>query len=122
MPMADSNPVSLESEAIRQAARQALEDLKAVDIVELDVRARASFTDTMIIASGTSTRHTGAIADAVIDAAGARGHRPLGVEGADAGEWILVDLGDVIVHVMLPDIRRYYELEKLWGAESSAET
>lgn len=113
--MADSEPVSLESAAVRQLARQALEDLKAVDIVELDVRARASFTDTMIVASGTSTRHTGAIADAVVEAADARGHRPLGVEGAEAGEWILVDLGDVIVHIMLPDVRRYYELEKLWS-------
>ena len=118
--MADSDPVSLESEAVRQSARQALEDLKAIDIVEIDVRARASFTDTMIIASGTSTRHTGAIAGAVIDAADARGHSPLGVEGADAGEWILVDLGDVVVHVMLPDVRRYYELEKLWGEELAA--
>ena len=117
MPMADSDPVSLESAAIRQLARQALEDLKAVDIVELDVRQRASFTDTMLIASGTSTRHTGAIADAVVAAADARGLRPLGVEGAEAGEWILVDLGDVIVHIMLPDVRRYYELEKLWSEE-----
>ncbi len=118
--MADSQPVSLESEAVRKSARQALEDLKAVDIVELDVRARASFTDTMIIASGTSTRHTGAIADAVIEAADARGHPPLGVEGADTGEWILVDLGDAVVHIMLPDVRRYYELEKLWGEEPAA--
>ncbi len=115
--MTDSDPVSLESETVRQTARQALEDLKALDIVEIDVRARASFTDTMIFASGTSTRHTGAIADAVIVAADERGRPPIGVEGADVGEWILVDLGDVVVHVMLPDVRRYYELEKLWGEE-----
>ena len=113
--MTDTEPVSLQAEATRQMALAALEQLKADDICQIDVRQRVSFTDYMIFASGNSTRHVGAIADAVIEAAREQGHPPLGVEGADVGEWVLVDLGDVIVHVMLPDIRRYYELEKLWG-------
>ena len=80
----------------------------------------ASFTDYMIFASGNSTRHVSAIADSVIEAAKASGQPPEGVEGAEVGEWILVDLGDVIVHIMLPEVRRYYELEKLWGEELKA--
>jgi len=113
----DSDPANLQSEAIRKLAVQALEDLKAENIVELDVRRQASFTDYMIFASGNSTRHVNAIADSVVEAAKAAGKPPLGVEGEDVGEWILVDLGDAIVHVMLPDVRRYYELEKLWSEE-----
>ena len=115
--MTDSDPANLQSAAIRKLAVQALEDLKAENVVQLDVRRLASFTDYMIFASGTSTRHVGAIAGAVIEAAKEAGQPPLGVEGEDVGEWILVDLGDAIVHVMLPDVRRYYELEKLWSEE-----
>ena len=98
-------------------ALDALEELKAVDMVALDVRDRASFTDFMIFASGNSSRHVGAIAEAVIERAKRSPTPPLGVEGADVGEWILVDLGDAIVHIMLPEVRAYYELEKLWGEE-----
>ena len=118
--MTDSDPANLQSEAIRKLAVQALEDLKAENIVQLDVHRQASFTDYMIFASGTSTRHVGAIADSVIEAATAAGHPPLGVEGEDVGEWVLVDLGDAIVHIMLPDVRAYYELEKLWSEELAA--
>jgi len=115
--LTDSDPANLQSEAIRKLVIKALEDLKAENIVQLDVRRQASFTDYMIFASGNSTRHVGAIANSVIEAARAAGKPPLGVEGEDVGEWILVDLGDAIVHVMLPDVRRYYELEKLWSEE-----
>ena len=115
--MTDSDPANLQSEAIRKLAVQALEDLKAENIVQLDVHRQASFTDYMIFASGNSTRHVSAIANSVIEAATAAGNPPLGVEGEDVGEWILVDLGDAIVHVMLPDVRAYYELEKLWSEE-----
>jgi ribosome-associated protein len=115
----DSNPANLQSEAIRKMALQALEDLKAENIVQIDVRPQASFTDYMIFASGNSTRHVSAIADSVIEAARAAGKPPLGVEGEDIGEWVLIDLGDAVVHVMLPDVRNYYELEKLWGEELS---
>ena len=118
--MTDSNPTHLQAEARRKLALEALQELKAEDIVQLDVSGVASFTDYMIFASGNSTRHVGAIADSVIEAAKASGEPPRGVEGAEVGEWILVDLGDVVVHVMLPEVRRYYELEKLWGEELKA--
>jgi ribosome-associated protein len=101
-------------------ALEALEALKADNVVVLDVREIASFTDYMIFASGNSTRHVGAIAESVVEAAKASKLPPVGVEGEEVGEWILVDLGDVVVHVMLPDIRLYYELEKLWGEELAA--
>jgi len=117
----DSNPANLQSEATRKLALRALEDLKAEGIVQLDVRRQASFTDYMIFASGTSSRHVNAIADSVIEAAGEAGKPPLGVEGADVGEWVLVDLGDVVIHIMLPDVRRYYELEKLWSEELASD-
>ena len=107
----------IHAEAIKKMALDALDNLKAEQIVVLDVRGVASFTDTMIFASGNSTRHVGAIAESVIEAAKESGHPPVGVEGEGVGEWILIDLGDIVVHVMLPDIRQYYELEKLWGEE-----
>ena len=112
-----ASATQLQAEATRKLAMRALEDLKALDVVVLDVRDRASFTDYMIIASGTSTRHVSAVANAVVEAAEAAGIPVPGVEGDDVGEWVLIDLGDVIVHIMLPDVRQYYELEKLWSEE-----
>jgi ribosome-associated protein len=113
----DRKTTELQAEATRKMALQALEALKAEDIVVLDVRGIASFTDYMIFASGNSSRHVGAIAESVVEAAKAAGQPPLGVEGEEVGEWVLVDLGDAVVHIMQPDVRRYYELEKLWGEE-----
>jgi len=112
-----STPTPLQPEAIKKIALQALDELKAESVVVLDVRNHASFTDFMIFASGKSTRHVKSIANEVIEAAKKANLPPLGVEGEDVGEWVLVDLGDVIVHVMLPDTRQFYELEKLWGEE-----
>ncbi|MCP3688078.1 MAG: ribosome silencing factor [Gammaproteobacteria bacterium] len=106
---------------MKKLAIEALEELKAENIIVLDVRGRASFTDGMIIASGNSTRHVISIADSVIEAAKAADLPPLGVEGETVGEWVLVDLGDIIVHVMLPDTREFYDLEKLWS-EQPADT
>jgi len=117
----DSKTSNLQAEATRKLALTALEELKAVQVELLDVRKIASFTDYMIFASGSSRRHVTAIAESVIEAAKAAGQPPVGVEGEDVGEWVLVDLGDVVVHVMLPDIRDYYELEKLWGEELAGE-
>lgn len=92
----------------------ALEELKAKDIREIDVRGKTSIADLLVIASGTSARHVKSIADEVVKFAKRAGVMPLGVEGEQEAEWVLVDLGDVIVHVMLPRIREFYGLERLW--------
>ncbi len=91
-----------------------LEDLKAINTVCLDVRHLTSITDAMIITSGRSDRHVRAIADALIERCKEAGIRPLGVEGMESSEWVLVDFADAIVHVMLPKTREFYEIEKLW--------
>ena len=95
----------------------ALDDLKAVDVVSLDVSAITSITDFMIIASGTSDRHVRSIADKVMENALEVGQPVLGVEGQEYGEWVLVDLGDVVVHVMQPRVRDFYKLENLWDLD-----
>lgn len=118
--LTESNPVQLQAQALKKLALEAMEDLKAENVVVLDVSAHASFTDFMIFASGTSSRHVSAIAESVIEAAKLSGEPAPGVEGEDVGEWVLVDLGDVVIHIMLPDVRLYYELEKLWGEELAA--
>jgi ribosome-associated protein len=92
----------------------ALADMKAVDVRVLDVRGSSDVTDYMVVASGTSDRHLRAVADRVVQMAKAAGHRPLGVEGEEQGEWVLVDLPDVMVHVLLPRTREFYQLEQLW--------
>ncbi len=112
-----SSPIPMQPEAIKKIALKALDELKAENVLVLDVRKYASFTDFMIFASGKSTRHVKSIANEVIETAKKASLPPIGIEGEDVGEWILVDLGDVIVHVMLPDTRQFYELEKLWSEE-----
>ncbi len=92
----------------------ALAELKAKDIVEIDVRGKSSVADYMVIASGTSTRHVKSSANEVVKFAKQLDVMPLGVEGEREAEWVLVDLGDVIVHVMLPRVREFYALERLW--------
>jgi len=94
---------------------EALEDVKARDVTVLDVRQLTDITDVMIIAAGTSNRQIKALAERVIEQAKAAGVPPLGTEGEKQGEWILVDLGDVVVHIMLPRMRAFYQLEKLWS-------
>ena len=101
-------------EALLATVREAVEDLKARDVVEIDVRGKSSVTDFMVIASGTSTRHVKSIADEVVRFAKRLDVMPLGVEGEREAEWVLVDLGDVLVHVMLPRVREFYALERLW--------
>jgi ribosome-associated protein len=102
-------------DAIRQAAVGALEVIKARDITILDVRKMTSLFDYMIVATAESTRQTKALANNVQDKLREIGARVHGVEGEQSGEWVLVDLGDVIVHVMQPAVRAYYNLEQLWG-------
>ncbi len=111
----------MQSDRLRQLAVDALEDLKAVDILELDVRKLSNFTDYMIIASGRSARQVAALAENVVVKAKQAGEPPLGVEGMRAGEWVLVDLGDVVVHVMQPEVREFYQLEKLWSTRETPE-
>ena len=100
--------------ALRRRVLDALDELKAHDIREIDVSGRTSIADLLIIASGTSSRHVKSIADEVVTFAKRAGMLPLGVEGQEEAEWVLVDLGDIIVHVMLPRIREFYGLERLW--------
>lgn len=97
-----------------KTVHEALQDVKAKDIIELDVSSISSVADAIIIASGTSTRHVKALADNVADEARKAGFRPIGIEGERDAEWILIDLGFVVVHVMLPTARKFYDLESLW--------
>ena len=94
----------------------ALDDMKAVNVRVLDVRGLTDIVDTMVIASGNSDRHVRSIAERVVEKARAAGLRPLGTEGARDGEWVLVDLQDILVHVMLPRVREFYGLEHLWDS------
>jgi ribosome-associated protein len=105
----------MNSEALTDLVVAALDDVKARDIVRLDVRDVTTVTDYMVVASGTSNRHVKALVDNVAEKAREAGHRPIGIEGEDGGEWILLDLQDTLVHVMLPKVREFYNLEKLWS-------
>jgi ribosome-associated protein len=112
-------PTAERASPLRETVTTALEDMKAVNVRVLDVRGLTDIADTMVIASGNSDRHVRSIAERVVEKAKAAGYRPLGTEGARDGEWVLVDLQDLIVHVMLPRVREFYGLERLWegGAE-----
>lgn len=99
---------------LNQLCIDALEDLKAQDIKLLDVHELTDVTDAMIICSGTSSRHVKALSDKVLEAAKQQGFKPLGVEGETTGEWILIDLTEVVVHIFQPQVREFYDLESLW--------
>jgi ribosome silencing factor RsfS/YbeB/iojap len=99
---------------LQLAVTTALDDMKAINVRVLDVRGLTDIADTMVIASGNSDRHVRSIAERVVEKAKAAGFRPLGTEGARDGEWVLVDLQDIVVHVMLPRVREFYALESLW--------
>jgi ribosome-associated protein len=111
----------MESEQFKQLVVAALDDLKAVNTVTLDVSALTDMTDYMVITSGTSNRHVKSLATNVAVEAKKVGNAPIGMEGDDTGEWVLVDFGDVVVHVMLPATRDYYDLERLWTAPEATD-
>ena len=108
----------LTTDQLQQLVVSSLEDFKANDILVIDVSGKSPLTERMIIASGNSTRHVKSMAENLLVKAKAVGNPPLGVEGAREGEWVLVDLNDVIVHLMLPQTRAFYNLEKLWEASA----
>ena len=105
---------SQSSANLQKLVHETLDDMKAIDTVVLDVRHLTAITDAMFVASGRSDRHVRAIADAIVEKIEAAGIRPLGIEGMEGGEWVLIDLSDVVVHVMIQRTRDFYDIEKLW--------
>lgn len=102
---------------IRAVARACLEDMKAEDTVEIDLHGKTSLADAMIVTSGRSQRHVGSIADKLVEALKEHGFGRVRIEGMPACDWVLIDAGDLIVHVFRPEVRGFYNLEKMWGAD-----
>jgi ribosome-associated protein len=111
---ADDRPVKIAKTSLKSVVIDALADMKALEVKLLDVRGLTDIADFMVIASGTSDRHVRSVAQRVVEKAKLAGFRPHGVEGQQDGEWVLIDLHEMIVHVMLPRVREFYGLEKLW--------
>ncbi|WP_349368514.1 ribosome silencing factor [Salinarimonas sp.] len=106
---------------ILSLAKDCLDDMKAEDVVEIDLVGKTSVADAMLVATGRSDRHVNAIADRIIQTLKDKGHGAPRVEGMPACDWVLIDAGDVIVHVFRPEVRTFYNLEKMWGADRPAE-
>ena len=106
-------------ENFKLAVIDAIEDIKGFDITVMDVRKLTSMTNYMIVASANSSRQAKAIADNVREKIKEKGYHVRGLEGEKEGEWVLVDLDDIVVHIMVPATRAYYNLEQLWGATES---
>lgn len=104
----------MQTEQLIEKVQTILDDMKARDLVVIDVKGKSSVTDYMMIASGTSRRHVLSMADEVLQKVKEMGIKPMGSEGQEGGDWVLVDLGDIVVHVMMPDARSFYDLERLW--------
>lgn len=100
---------------------RALDDMKADDVMVIDLRGRTSLADAMIIATGRVNRHVSAISDSIADALKSAGTPALRIEGQPACDWVLIDTGDIIVHVFRPEVRQFYNLEKMWGADRPTE-
>ena len=107
------------TKTLKEIVISALEDIKAMDITLIDVRDLTGIMDTMIVASGNSNRQVKALANAVVMDAKAAGYSLLGIEGENSAEWILVDFGEIIIHIMLPATREFYDLERLWSVRPS---
>lgn len=109
----------MQSGELKPVIESALEDAKARDITWMDVTDQTDITDYMVVASGTSNTHVKAVVNRLLEKAAKAGFKPLGVEGLEDGEWVLIDLGDVVVHIMLPKVREFYDLERLWSMGAS---
>ena len=125
---ADVNPLlppsgarAPDGEDMRAIVLHCLEDMKAENTVEIDLVGKTSIADTMIVTSGRSHRHVGAIAERVLEALKDKGFGNLRVEGLPASDWVLIDAGDVLIHIFRPEVRGFYNLEKMWGADRPAE-
>ncbi len=105
----------MNSKEVIDLAVTAIEDMKGIDLVVIDIIGKSSIADAMVVVTGTSQRHVRSLAESVRLSAKEANHPPLGVEGGDSSDWVLVDLGDVIVHVMTEEKREFYSLEKLWS-------
>lgn len=112
----------MQTDQLINLVHSALEDMKARDVVTLNVTGKSSVTDFMVVASGTSKRHVMSVAQDVIEKVKEQGVQPVGVEGQAVGDWVLVDLGDVVVHVMMPDARSFYDIERLWSFDEDVDT
>jgi len=117
--MTETHNTDHSPETLNKILLQAIDDLKGNDVVTLDVRDLSDVMDTLIIVSGTSNRHVKSLVDNAVDEAKKAGFKPIGLEGKEGGEWVLVDFGDTVVHAMMPITRRFYDLEKLWSLEPS---
>lgn len=102
---------------LQAVVEEALANMKAEAVQFIDVREQTAITDVMAFATGNSRRHVRSIANEVVDASTEAGFKPLGIEGLETSEWVLVDLGDIVVHIMLEDVRDFYRLERIWGVE-----
>ncbi|MDC7682688.1 ribosome silencing factor [Asticcacaulis sp. BYS171W] len=115
----DQNPVEFAAESLENVILTKLDDDKAQDIVCIDLRGKSSVADTLIIASGRSHRHVGALADHVMRALKEQGFGKVRVEGLPACDWVLLDAGDVVVHLFRPEVRSFYNIEKIWSVSSN---
>ncbi len=111
----------MQTEALLSLVESELEQRKALNVITLDVRGKTSITDFMVIASGTSSRHAKSLCDYVIEKVKGQGVQPMGLEGGPGSDWVLLDLGDVVLHVMTGQAREYYQLEKLWSVAGDQE-
>ncbi len=119
-PAPNAAPAKMSGDAILDLVLQSLEDDKAEDIVQIDLRGRSSMADHMVIATGRSSRQVGAIAQKLLDRLKERFRLSARVEGKETGDWVLIDTGDVVVHVFRPEVREFYQLEKMWQMPAGA--
>lgn len=118
--MTGATPLASTSAALRDAVLATLDEMKAEEVVQIDLRGKSSIGDTMVVCSGRSTRQVAAIADRVVEVLKADHGVIARIEGKDTGDWVLIDAGDVIVHVFRPEVREFYQLEKMWQPTGSA--